>query len=58
MKIPKEEWPQKGAKGAKKRGLEYSAVFESFVLFCGQNAFLPSAGRLNFRARMTNDARR
>jgi hypothetical protein len=46
MKIPDEEWPQKGSKGAKKkkkkkkRGFEYSAVFEPFVLICGQNAFL------------------
>jgi hypothetical protein len=30
------------AKRLKKEGVRYSAVFESFELFCGQNAFLSS----------------
>jgi hypothetical protein len=54
IKNPNEEWPSRSrgsTRGAKKEKFGFSDVFETFVFFCGQNAFLPSTGRLNFRPR-------
>jgi hypothetical protein len=48
----------KRRKRRKKESSRFPPFFEPFVLFCGQNAFLPSAGRLNFRARSERESSR
>jgi len=39
MRILNEEWPQKGAKAAKKKSLFTISFFEPFAPFCGQMPF-------------------
>jgi hypothetical protein len=39
MKTLNEEWPQKGAKGAKKESSYFAIIFEPFAPFCGQMPF-------------------